>query len=140
MQDLRRRRSLQLVLIAIGLVFAFGVLPLMWLWPAGWQWTPNQPEYEQMIVSVYAALGMFLLYAAQAPERHGSLILFAGVSSLAHGGIMLIQAVRDTSERGHLIGDVPALVLVGTALVLLAPRRVPTEATGDGGARLEQVS
>jgi hypothetical protein len=34
---------------------------------------------------------------------------------------MGIQAIRDTAERGHLIGDVPALTIVGIVLLILAP-------------------
>ncbi len=109
------------MLIAVGLVFIFGVWLLMRVWPSGWQWQPSQPEYEQMIMGVYATLGVFLILAAREPARHRSLILFTAWSSLVHAGIMGIQAIRDTAERGHLIGDVPALTIVGIVLLILAP-------------------
>jgi hypothetical protein len=35
---------------------------------------------------------------------------------------MGVQAVVDTTERGHLVGDVPALVLVAIVLAVLMPR------------------
>jgi len=35
----------------------------MALWPSGWR--SNQPEYEQMILGVYATLGVFLLIASR---------------------------------------------------------------------------
>ena len=41
---------------------------------------------------------------------------------LAHSGIMAVQAIRDVSERGHLIGDVPVLAIVGIVLIVLAPK------------------
>jgi hypothetical protein len=50
-------QTLRTVLIAVGLVFIFGVWILMQVWPSGWKWTPSQPEYEQMIMGVYATLG-----------------------------------------------------------------------------------
>jgi len=114
-------QALRSVLIAVGLVFIFGVWLLMRVWPSGWQWQPSQPEYEQMIMGVYATLGVFLILAAREPAWHRSLILFTAWSSLVHAGIMGIQAIRDTAERGHLIGDVPALTIVGIVLLILAP-------------------
>ena len=114
-------QALRSVLIAVGLVFIFGVWLLMRVWPSGWQWQPSQLEYEQMIMGVYATLGVFLILAAREPARHRSLILFTAWSSLVHAGIMGIQAIRDTAERGHLIGDVPALTIVGIVLLILAP-------------------
>lgn len=116
-----RRTYLQLALRVFGVVMLL-VYPLMVLWPSGWAWTPGQHEYEQMIVGVYATLGVFLLLAARNPEAHTSLIWFTVWSSVVHGGIMAVQAVVDVSERGHLLGDVPALFLVAVVLGLLAPR------------------
>ncbi|MCK5484357.1 MAG: hypothetical protein KAJ13_11655, partial [Gemmatimonadetes bacterium] len=75
-------QALRPVLIAVGLVFIFGVWLLMRFWPSGWQWQPSQPEYEQMIMGVYATLGVFLILAAREPARHRSLILFTAWSSL----------------------------------------------------------
>ncbi|MGA8309262.1 MAG: DUF6632 domain-containing protein [Terriglobales bacterium] len=119
---MNRERALQVVLILVGLIFLVGVYPLMmFLWPSGWRWQPNQPEYEQMILGVYATLGAFLLIASRSPAEHRSLIAFTAWSSLVHAGIMTVQALRNTAERGHLMGDVPALVIVGIALVALAP-------------------
>ena len=34
---------------------------------------------------------------------------------------MTVQALQNTAEHAHLLGDVPALVLVGVALIALAP-------------------
>jgi hypothetical protein len=72
-----RVRILRYALILTGLIFIFGVYPLMMsLWPSGWRWQPNQPEYEQMILGVYATLGVFLLIASRNPLQHRSLIWF----------------------------------------------------------------
>jgi len=54
-----------------------------------------------------------------------SLIWFTFWSSLVHGIIMFTQAIIDSAERGHLIGDVAALFIV-VLLGWLTPReRVP---------------
>lgn len=121
-----REQYLRIALVVFGLIFLVGVLPLMMVWPAGWRWEPNQSEYEQMILGVYATLGIFLLLASRAPHLHRSLVLFAAWSSLVHGGIMAIQALRETAERGHLWGDVAALALVGVVLLVLAPGHART--------------
>jgi len=122
MTEHTKATALRPVLIVVGGIFVVGVWLLMRIWPAGWQWQPNQHEYEQMFQGVYATLGIFLILAARAPHKHRSLILFAAWSSLVHAGIMAWQALRDTAERGHLVGDVPALAIVGIVLLVLAPQ------------------
>jgi hypothetical protein len=118
-----RLRYLRIALVLVGLIFIFGVYPLMMaLWPSGWRWSPNQPQYEQMILGVYATLGVFLLIAARNPLRHLSLIWFTVVSSLVHAGIMTAQSLAMPSEHGHLFGDVPALFLVAVVLAVFTPR------------------
>jgi hypothetical protein len=118
-----RLRSLRVVLVAVGLIFIFAVYPLMSVvWPSGWRWQPNQPEYEQMILGVYATLGVFLLLASRNPLQHLSLIWFTVWSSLVHAGIMTVQALKAPAEHGHLMGDIPALVLVAVLLAIFTPR------------------
>ena len=61
-----RESALKVLLVVVGLIFLFAVYPLMmYMWPSGWRWQPNQPEYEQMILGVYATLGIFLLLASR---------------------------------------------------------------------------
>ena len=118
-----RIRILRVALILVGLIFIFGVYPLMMsLWPSGWRWQPNQPEYEQMILGVYATLGVFLLIASRKPLQNLSLIWFTVWSSLVHAGIMAVQAFKAPSEHGHLLGDIPALAIVAILLAVLTPR------------------
>src|SRR5579862_889956 len=124
-----RLRFLRVALVLFGLIFLVGVYPLMMAWwPSGWRWQPNQPEYEQMILGIYATLGVFLLIAARDPLRHLSLIWFTVWSSLVHAGIMAVQAISYPSEHGHLLGDVPALVIVALILAILTPRNGAVEA------------
>jgi hypothetical protein len=123
----RDSQPLRIALIVIGIAFLL-VYPLMLVWPSGWAWQPGQYEYEQMIVGIYATLGVFLLLASREPEAHLSLIWFTVWSSVVHGGIMAVQAVVDPAERGHLPGDVAALLLVAAVLGVLTPRVATTRA------------
>ena len=118
-----RNRYLQITLTIVGIAFLL-IYPLMQFWPSGWAWQPSQYEYEQMIVGVYATLGVFLLWASRKPEAHLSLIWFTVWSSLVHGVIMAIQVVLHPAEQGHLFGDIPALILIAVVLGILTPRKV----------------
>ena len=80
-----------------------------------------------MIIGVYATLGVFLLIASRNPYAHKSIIWFTVWSSVVHGAIMGVQALSDPAERGHLVGDVPALILVAIILAVMMPRTTPTE-------------
>lgn len=122
MQQAARLDYLKIALLVFGVIFILGIYPLMmWIWPSGWAWTPRQPEYEQMIMGVYATLGVFLIRAAKDPLANASLIWFTVWSSLVHGAIMLVQAIVDATERSHLLGDVPALFIVAGVLWYLMP-------------------
>jgi hypothetical protein len=130
-----RERALKVVLVLVGLIFLVGVYPLMmFVWPSGWRWQPNQPEYEQMILGVYATLGIFLLLALRNPSANRSLIAFTAWSSLVHAGIMAVQAFQNADEHGHFLGDISALVIVGVALLALAPEKQSTQRASASGA------
>jgi hypothetical protein len=126
---MERDRLLRGSLVAFGVAFLL-VYPLMVIWPSGWAWQPSQHEYEQMIVGIYATLGIFLLRASRDPEAHLSLIWFTVWSSVVHGGIMAVQALVDPMEHGHLPGDVAALFLVAGVLGYLTPRGVGARQRG----------
>ncbi len=117
-----RSSYLRIVLLAFGVLFIFGVYPMFVLWPSGWNWGHGHSHYQLMIVGIYATLGVFLLLASRNPAAHRSLIWFTVWSSVVHGAIMAVQAISDEAERGHLIGDIPALFLVAIVLGLLMPR------------------
>jgi len=114
---------LKLALRLFGVIFLL-VYPISIVWPSGWVWHGGEGEYYfQMIVGVYAVLGIFLIVAGNNPPEHRSLIWFTVWSSVVHALIMAAQALTDRGETGHLIGDVPALLLVAIVLGVLAPRR-----------------
>lgn len=125
------RTMLRSALVVFGIAFLL-VYPLMQVWPSGWAWQPGQYEYEQMIVGIYATLGIFLLWASRKPEAHLSLLWFTVWSSAVHGGIMAVQAIVDPVERGHLYGDVAALILVAVVLGILTPRGVTATGSDPG--------
>ncbi|HEY9382563.1 MAG TPA: DUF6632 domain-containing protein [Gemmatimonadales bacterium] len=131
-----RITSLRYVMIATGAIFAFGIYPLTQLWPAGWVWNAGQPShYRMMIIGVYFVLGLCLLAASREPLANRSLIWFTVWSSVLHSVVMAVEAGMDPLERGHLIGDVPALLLVGIALAALTPRAATVTVSPSVGAR-----
>lgn len=127
MTESGRIKYLRFALLAVGVIFIFGIYPLTILWPSGWSWHTGQSDYLQMILGIYATLGVFLLIASRNPVAHLSLIWFTVWSSIVHGGIMTVQALRSSEHMGHLYGDVLALVVVAIALAVLTPRGAPAK-------------
>jgi len=131
MTDAHRLKYLTFALRAFAVVFVLGVYPLTVLWPSGWSWHPGQSEYLQMIIAIYATLGVFLWLAARDPERHVGLISFTIWSSIVHGATMAVQSVANTQHLGHLYGDVPALFIVAAVLGWLSPRALTLKLATD---------
>lgn len=124
MDNSTRQRYLPFVLRAISFIFIFGVYPLTIVWPSGWCWSPGQSYYLQMIIGIYAILGVFLFLAAKNPARHISLVSFTIWSSVVHGGIMAVQSFSAPLYMGHLYGDVLALFVVAALLAFFCPAAV----------------
>lgn len=123
MDNITREKYLKIALVAFGAIF-FTIYPLSLIWPSGWQWHAGHGQYYfQMICGLYAVLGAYLIAAARNPSEHRSLISFTIWSSVVHAGIMATQAVSDSHEVGHLLGDVPALLLVAAVLWYLSSER-----------------
>lgn len=117
-------KALRIVLLLVGLTFIFGIYPLTIIWPSGWAWHKSgHSDYLQMILGIYATLGVFLVIASRNPLAHRSLIWFTVWSSVVHGAIMAAQSLTNTEHIGHLWGDVAALFVVAAALAALTPRR-----------------
>jgi len=127
MDAITREKYLKLALTAFGCIF-FLIYPLGIVWPSGWIWHGGEGSYYlQMICGVYAVLGAYLILAAKNPSEHRSLIGFTIWSSVVHAGIMGAQALGDGHELGHLIGDVPALLLVAGVLWYFSPKPLQTK-------------
>ena len=122
MAETDRVRYLRIALVLVGVIFIVGIYPLTIIWPYGWAWHPGQSDYLQMILGIYATLGVFLLVASRNPLAHLSLIWFTVWSSIVHGGIMAAQSLSNSEHLGHLWGDVLALFVVAAVLGLLTPR------------------
>lgn len=122
MNTIDRPKYLKLALRMFAAVFVLGVYPLTVVWPSGWAWHPGPSQYLQMIIAIYATLGVFLWLASSDPERHQSLIAFTIWSSIVHGATMAVQSVAHPQHVGHLYGDVPALFVVAIVLGWLSPR------------------
>jgi len=117
---------LSVVLIVTGVAFLL-LYPVMMVFPASWTWEPRQYEYEQMLIGVYFVLGIFAIIAAGNPLKHLGLIWFIALSNIVHGGIMLVQALIDPVEYPNLYGDVPALIISGVLIAILAPKRLAAD-------------
>ena len=113
---MNRERALKILLVVVGLLFSALVYPMVtFLRP------PSQTDALPMMLSLYVALGIFLLVAARNPAANRSLIAFTAWSSFAHAAVMVVQAFHDVGERVHLLIGVAALVVIGVALIALAP-------------------
>ena len=127
---MNRERALNVALVLVGLLFSAGVYPLtMSLWKM------NKSDYgDDMMLSLYFTLGIFLLMAVRNPSANRSLIGFAAWSSFAHGAVMAVLAIHIASERVSLLSAVAVLVIIGVALIALAPARQSGERTSAAGA------
>lgn len=126
MNEAYRIKYLRIALWVFGLIFIFGIGLLSRIWPAGWSWhAEGRSEYMEMILGIYATMGVFLILAARDPLEYLSLIWFTVWSSVVHGGIMAVQSF-DGMHMGHLYGDVLALFVVAAVLAFLTPRQRAT--------------
>src|SRR5512133_4178738 len=74
MTEADRIMYLRIALVVVGLIFIFGLWPLTILWPSGWSWhAEGRSEYLEMILGIYATLGVFLIVASRNPMAHRAL-------------------------------------------------------------------
>ena len=111
---MHRERALKIVLMLVGLLFAATVYPMV-------LFVKQEPALA-MMMSLYVTLGIFLILAARNPSANRSLIAFTAWSSFAHAAVMSFQAFRNLIQRGELWG-VAALIIIGVALIVLAPAK-----------------
>jgi len=114
-----RERILKTVLVLVGLLFSAAVYPAI----GGLRDPAHSDTGDTMMMAIYFALGIFLLIAVRNPSAYRSLIAFAAWSSFAHAVVMSVLGLEIASERvGFLIGSA-VLVVIGIALIVLAPER-----------------
>ena len=74
MTESDRIKYLRVALFIVGLIFIFGIWPLTILWKSGWaRHAGGRAEYLEMILGVYATLGVFLMIASRDPMANKSL-------------------------------------------------------------------
>ena len=112
-----RGRALKAVLVLVGLLFTAGIYPLI----GSLRHPADSDTGDTMMLSLYVVLGIFLLIAVRNPAAHRSVIAFAAWSSFAHAVTMSTLGFEIASEKtGFLIGSA-VLVVIGVALIALAP-------------------
>ena len=115
---MNRELALKIVLALVGVLFLASAYPLVIFM--------RQEPALSMQFSLYVTLGVFLLLAIRNPSANRSLIAFTAWSSFAHAAVMGTQAMRNMVARGELIG-VAVLIVIGAALIALAPAKQPSE-------------
>jgi Family of unknown function (DUF6632) len=96
-----------------------GVIPIvMYLWQPG-----NEPPADMMMLSLYVALGIFLLLAVPNPAAHRSLIAYAGWANIAHAAVMTLMAIHPGSDRSGLLTGAAIFSPIGVLLIALTPAR-----------------
>ena len=130
-----RAKGLRIALVLFGTI-CFLIYPLAVIWPSGWVWHGGGGQhYFQMICGIYAVLGWFLIRASSAPQSHMSLISFTIWSSIVHALIMATQVSHDHMEIGHLLGDIPALIIVAAVLWYLSSGSSETPTTSEKASK-----
>ena len=95
LKESNRIKYLRITRWIFGLIFVLGI------WPPGWLWhTEGRSYYLEMIMGMYATLGIFLILVARDPLKNLSLIWFTVWSSGAHGGIMAVQSFHGIRKTG----------------------------------------
>ena len=97
-----RERALKVMLVLVGLLFLAGVYPVaMDLLHAD----PSDTG-DDMMLSLYFVLGIFLLIAVRNPAAHRSLIAFTAWSSFAHAVVMSALALQPKQANALAFGAV----------------------------------
>src|SRR5260370_7551395 len=118
---MNRERALQVALVLVGLLFSAGIYPLTLS-----LWKMNQSDYgDDMMLSLYFALGIFLLMAVRNPSANSSLISFAAWSSFPHGAVMAVLAFKLPSHRAWFFGPLASPLLIASVLLARPPPKPP---------------
>jgi len=119
---MKRQRTLQVVLVLVGLVYSFwGYFLFETLWQSKWL---GHNDVLPMFLTLNTVLGVFLLLAVRQPVKHRSLIAYGAWSSLAHGFTMTIQSAEAAAHGMHRKDgplDIVLFALIGVALLALLP-------------------
>src|SRR5215468_145037 len=116
-----RERALKVLLVVVGLLFLVAIYPMV----GGVRHpdAPGEDTGDTMMLSIYFALGIFLLMSVRNPAEHRSLIAFAGWANIAHATVMALMSIRLVSERSGLLMTAAGFGVIGLALLALTPPR-----------------
>lgn len=120
-----RERAVKAVLVLAGVLFTAGIIPLTMFFL-------QQPGVG-MLMSLYVAMGIFLLLAVRDPAANRSLIAFAGWANVAHATVMAVQELRGVIQRQEWAGVV-VFGILGIALIALTPAKAAEERRTAAGA------
>ena len=115
-----RERALKVMLILVGLLFTAALYSAI----GGLLHPAHSDTGDTMMMGIYFALGIFLLMAVRNPAAHRSLIAFAAWSSFAHAAVMSGLGFEMPSERAGFLGGSAVLIVIGVALLVLAPAKL----------------
>ena len=129
---MKRERVLQVVLVAVGLLYSFwGYLLFDALWHSKWL---GHSDVMPMFLSLNTVLGIFLLLAVRHPAKHRSVIAYGAWSSLAHAFTMAIQSAEAWAHGMHRKDspqDIVYFVVIGATLLALFPAKQASPAGWD---------
>src|SRR5689334_13932454 len=125
---MKRERTLQVVLVLLGLFYSFwGYFLFDALWHSSWLNGHN--DVLPMFLSLNTVLGVFLLLAVKRPAKHRSLIAYGAWSSLAHAFTMSIQSAEAAAHGMHRKDsplDIVIFCVIGVTLLVLLPAKQPS--------------
>ena len=131
---MKRERTLQVVLVLVGLVYSFwGYFLFEALWHSSWLNGHN--DVLPMFLSLNTVLGVFLLLAVKQPVKHRSLIAYGAWSSLAHAFTMSIQSAEAAARGMHRRDspqDIVIFAIIGIVLLALLPGKQSASASAEG--------
>lgn len=125
-----RDRALKVVMVLVGLLFSAGIYPLI----TGLRQTKQSDYGDEMMLSLYVTLGIFLLLAVRNPSANRSLVAFTAWSSFAHGAVMAALAFQRPGDRADFLWGTAVLAVIGVALLALTPAKPLREAPRVAGA------
>ena len=127
---MKRERTLQVVLVGVGLFYSFwGYFLFDALWHS--RWLNGHNDVLPMFLSLNTVLGVFLLLAVKQPAKHRSVIAYGAWSSLAHAFTMTIQSAEAWAHGMHRKDspqDIVIFAVIGVTLLLLLPEKQPSPA------------
>ena len=122
---MKRERTLQVVLVLVGLVYSFwGYFLFEALWHS--RWLNGHNDVLPMFLSLNTVLGVFLLLAVKQPVKHRSLIAYGAWSRLAHAFTMSIQSAEAAAHGMHRQDspqDIVIFLAIGFTLLALLPAK-----------------